>query len=136
MKPMMPIGIALITAGVLYGLVSAWQNQNPFYSVPGQLDIAAAEAAQAWSWEPSPLWLPSYILCKCPRKGLGITHTRSGYLFRSAEARETYVVESMLIGGALGAGVGILIAWIIGRIGKTDRPRSTASRSTALPPRP
>lgn len=59
--------------GVAYGFVSAVQNQNPY----------DASTADAWHWQPSAVWLPSFMLCRWPPNGVGISHTRSGYLFRS-----------------------------------------------------
>lgn len=97
------IGIILIVAIVLgsgYGCLSALMNQNPYdYTV----------TKDAWHWQPSPVWFPSYILCKVPRNGFGITHTRSGYLFRSEVNRKAYFIASTILGGILGGVVAGLV---------------------------
>jgi hypothetical protein len=90
-------GMILIVAGVLgsgYGCLSAFLNQNPY-------DHTVTK--DAWHWQPSPVWLPSYLLCMFPRNGFGITHTRSGYLFRSEANRRKYFTGSTILGGFLGS---------------------------------
>jgi hypothetical protein len=99
------IGIILIVAialGLGYGCLSGILNQNPYYPVPGEYNIPEVDMAKAWHWQPSPVWLPSYLLCKVPRNGFGITDTRSGYLFRSEADRKTYFIASTIVGGIIG----------------------------------
>ena len=79
--------------GVAYGFVSALQNQNPYES----------STADAWHWQPSAIWLPSFILCRWPPNGVGIAHTRSGYLFRSDSDRRLYFAASSVVGVGLAA---------------------------------
>jgi len=99
------IGLALL--GAAYGWVSALQNTNPYYE-PG---APPAPYGDKWGWQPSPVWLPSYLLCVVPTNGYGIHRTRSGYLFRDDGGRRRYLVASVLIGGAMGllTGAGALV---------------------------
>jgi len=96
-------GVILALAIVLgsgYGCLSAFLNQNPYdYTV----------TKDAWHWQPSPVWLPSYVLCKVPPNGFGITHTRSGYLFRSEADRRKYFTGSIIAGTILGLVVSGLV---------------------------
>jgi len=102
--------VTLVAVGILYGFLSAAMNQNPFYSPTGKLLVSQDQQHRAWSWCPKALWLPSFILCKAPVNGLGITHTRSGYLFRTESNRRFYFICSSLVGGCLGA----LLAMAVG----------------------
>jgi hypothetical protein len=100
-KRILLLSALMVLAGTAYGWVSAAQNQNPY---DNRTDT------RAWHWQPSAVWLPSYLLCQWPRNGIGITHTRSGWLFRSEAERDFYYTASALIGGGLGGGVaGILL---------------------------
>ena len=99
--------LVLLVAGAGYGYLSALQNQNPHYPPLGS-DVPNAKRVKAWHWSPSPLWLPSYLLATVPRNGLGIRHTRSGYLFLNQQDRLIYFGGSLAIGAflvALPAGV-------------------------------
>ena len=106
MKTRTIILIVAIFLGAGYGAVSAFLNQNPYYTVPGEYDGLEKDMAKAWHWQPSPVWLPSYLLCKFPRNGIGITHTKSGYLFRTEAKRNTYFVISSILGAIMGAIIG------------------------------
>ena len=101
--------IVLAVAGCAYGILSARMNQNPYSSALGSGSSAGGDLQLAWNWEPSPLWLPSYLLCKCPPNGIGISYTRSGYLFRSEAARTFYFVGSGVVGAVFGLLVGFAI---------------------------
>ena len=103
------IAVTLIAIGMLYGFVSALKNQNPFYSARGEMLVPQDQQQHAWSWSPNPLWLPSFLLCKTPANGFGITHTRSGYLFRSQADRNLYFIGSSLLGGFLGLVIAMTI---------------------------
>jgi hypothetical protein len=108
----------LLVLGLLYGYISALHNQNPYYPVPEsqlserawiELEQCKEYIHRAWSWEPSPLWLPSYLLCKVPGgPGFGISSTKSGYLFRSNGHRVVYVCTSTLLGGC----IGLIAGWV------------------------
>ena len=89
-------------AGFVYGIASAIYNQNPYYSHKGELLVSQTELHLAWHWEPSPIWFPSCVLCKVPRNGFGICHTKSGYLFRSEGGRVLYFAGSAVLGIAKG----------------------------------
>jgi hypothetical protein len=99
MKKKKIIKMAIIV-GLFYGCLSGFQNQNPYDHTL---------TTEAWHWQPSPIWLPSYILCKVPRNGFGITHTKSGYLFRSDANRILYIGGSTIVGG----GMGYLAGWFM-----------------------
>lgn len=112
----------LTLVGLVYGYISALHNQNPYYPVPEsqlpektwiELEQCKEYIHRAWSWEPSPLWLPSYLLCKVPGgPGFGISSTKSGYLFRSSGHRVVYMCTSTILGGLLGLALGVVIAAI------------------------
>jgi hypothetical protein len=99
--------IVLAIIGSLYGSISAVCNQNPYYSPKGELLVSQTELHLAWHWEPSPIWLPSYLLCKVPRNGFGIRHTRSGYLFDSQFERVLYFAGSTILGSLISVALGI-----------------------------
>jgi len=112
--------VIFVIVGFIYGFVSAIYNQNPYYSPKGELLVSQTELHLAWHWEPSPVWFSSYVLCKVPRNGLGICHTRSGYLFRSQIGRVLYFTGSTVLGIAFGAVLGIVIIFV-SKCGKTIR---------------
>jgi len=102
----------LVVLGLLYGYISTLHNQNPYYPVP---ESALPEKVWfelnhtklinwAYDWRPSPLWLPSYILCKLPpgEPGIGIFWSKSGYLFRSYAGLYLYRFTSTIVGGVMG----------------------------------
>ena len=115
--------------GLLYGLASAFVNQNPHYSwfgsgfsaPPGTpLSVINERFDRAAAWRPSPLWLPSYLLCLVR---FGIEHERApGYHFKSVGTAVVYVESSALLGGLLGAGVGAAIAAFMRRRDRTAEP--------------
>lgn len=118
---------ALLLVGLVYGYISALHNQNPYYPVP---KTAAPEKlwlelqSRAWDWRPSPLWLPSYLLCKVPpgEPGIGIFWSRSGYLFRSYTGLYLYRFSSTVLGG----GFGLIVAIIIIKIKKAKQRKKQA----------
>jgi hypothetical protein len=117
MKTTVTICAILAILGGTYGFVSAKRNQNPYYSVSGDLLVPQEDMGKAWHWQPSPVWLPSYILCVVPRNGFGISHSRSGYLFRSQEEETAYTMGSTM----LGIGVGCLLWIVVGMVVRSKR---------------
>jgi len=109
MRSRLQLLLVLAVAGCLYGIVSAAMNQNPYDSRAGGNPPSPEERHLAWHWNPSPFWLPSYLLCKCPPNGIGISHTRSGYIFRSQAERVIYFVSSGLVGAALAVLGGVAV---------------------------
>lgn len=103
------LAIRLILIGLLYGYISAINNQNPYYPVKGRNIVSDEYRAAAWHWQPSFCWFPSYILCKIPPNGIGIAHTKSGYLFRSLMNRYLYISMSTFLGGVFGLIIAIVI---------------------------
>jgi hypothetical protein len=100
--------VLLLVVGMAYGYLSAVRNENPYYPVPGEFNVPEERMVKAWHWQPSPVWLPSYILCNVPRNGFGIEETRSGFLFRSEAKRSLYFRASTILGG----GMGVVVAGI------------------------
>lgn len=90
--------VVLTAFGAVYGYFSSVRNTNPY----NEAGAAPAPLGAAWGWRPSPVWLPSYLLCVVPRNGYGITVTRSGYLFRDDDGRRRYAVASTVLGAAMG----------------------------------
>lgn len=133
----------LVVVGLLYGYISALHNQNPYYPVPKtdapekfwlELDIRKSPqyTSRAWDWRPSPLWLPSYLLCKVPpgEPGIGIFWSRSGYLFRSYNGLYLYRFTSTVLGG----GFGLLIAIFIIIIKKVKQRKKQTESVEPLAP--
>ena len=116
----MKIVLILVVLGLLgaaYGFVSGNHNQNPFYSVDGDL-LSPSSQTQAWHWSPSRLWLPSYLLCTVPSNGYGITRTRSGFLFRSEASRQQYVRGSVALGFVFGLVLGAVCSTVVAYAGR------------------
>ena len=123
MKRIGIIFIAGIVLGSGYGCVSAFLNQNPYYPIAGEYNVPEEDMAKAWHWQPSPVWLPSYLVCKFPPNGFGITHTKSGYLFRSEADRRAYIAASTILGGAVGCLVGCLVLAVAQMMKRIVEPR-------------
>ena len=119
--------VATMSIGLVYGGLAAFRNQNPYYPIPDQYDISLADLEKAWRWEPSALWLPSYLLCKCPPHGFGITNSKSGYLFRSQGNRTIYRVGSTVLGGLMGFLVGASVAFPRRKAKDVSNHRATVS---------
>jgi hypothetical protein len=109
----------LVLVGLAYGYIGALHNQNPYYPAP---KTALPEKAwshlrntklmfRAYAWRPSPFWFPSYPLCKLPPEepGIGISWTKSGYLFRSYAGLYLYRFSSTVLGGAMGLVLAIVV---------------------------
>ncbi len=120
----------ILVLGVAYGYLSATHNQNPYYPIPGANELPNEKRANAWHWEPSPFWLPSYLLCKVPKNGFAITHTKSGYFFRSNAHRLLYICASTFLGG----GPGLILAIIIINIKKAKQRKKQAESAEPLAP--
>jgi hypothetical protein len=128
--------------GLLYGLVSAYGNQNPYYgwfepsiSIDAfrQKDEFNAQIDNARAWKPSPMWLPSYFLCQI---GFGVYHNNNArYHFRSFGGWISYYECSTLLGGLLGAGVGAVVAGVMRlrdrKAGPVQPPSASAVLATA-----
>src|SRR5262249_42049563 len=71
-------------------------------------------------WRPSPLWLPSFLICQVR---FGVQYEPyAGYHFRSVGTWIVFYEASALLGGLLGAGVGAAIAAVMRRRDKTAEP--------------
>ena len=113
MKRKTIILLAAIVLGLGYGWVSAKKNQNPYYPIPGQHNVPEGDMAKAWHWEPSPQWLPGYLLCKVAKNSqvnwAGIRYTKSGYLFRNRSDLWIYSIAGTIIGGVMGMLLGCVV---------------------------
>jgi len=87
--------------GALYGGASLYFNSAP---PPGYTNPQNERAAD---WQPSPLWLPSWMLFKLQ---LGVAHTEDGYAFRSPAGHALFGSLGILIGILLGGTLG----WTVG----------------------
>ena len=92
--------VSLILAGIIFGYVAARMN-TPYRVVDGE----RKNAGMAWS--PSPVWLPSYLLCAIPRNGIWLVHTRSGWMFRFGQDEIYYSIASCVVGGIGGLVIAI-----------------------------
>ena len=106
-----------VLAGLVYGLISAFGNQNPYYSwfspsirTSGRAltvtELHSLPLAQASAWKPSPLWLQSYLLCSLlidGRNGFGVYYDRpAGYHFESVGGWIAFYEASALLGALIG----------------------------------
>lgn len=107
-RPVLILAAAVV--GSVYGWASGVFNRNPYREPDGEtlpaVPVDVPPNVPAWSWEPSPIWLPSYLLCHTPPNGFGITRTRQGYVFKSNADRARYTAASAVIGAAMGMVVG------------------------------
>jgi len=115
----MRLASKLVLLGLVYGYISGLQNQNPYYPIPGGKECMMVDENEnyhrAWDWQPSPFWVPSYLLCKVPGEGerlFGIAYTRSGYYFYSNADRFLYMCSSSVLGGLFGLILSIIIIYI------------------------
>jgi len=137
MKRSQTIAIVLLILGAIYGYASALRNQNPYYAVGGK-PRDESQRELAWRWRPSPLCLPSYLLCTVPKNGFAISETRSGFLFKSEAKKQLYIRTST----ALGLGLGLLGAFIALALGalarrkKQKHPIEPAQPTNPATPRP
>ncbi len=99
-KAFIVLVVATLLVGSVYGYMSAVHNRNPYYE-PRFVE----DSYGGYRWQPSPLWLPSYILCNL---SAGIAHTKSGYLFRSEADRAAYTLCSVAMG--LIPGIALIVA--------------------------
>lgn len=87
--------------GALYGGASLFFNAPPR---AGDIPPRGVPAAQ---WEPSPLWLPSFLALKL---GIGSSRTPLGYVFTGASGHALYAMVSVIFGIFIVGGIG----WIAG----------------------
>ena len=112
------IGLAALLSsaiGAAYGFIGAWMNSNPHYE---PYYCGQPSTAEAWNWQPSPLWLTSYVLCIWADTGVGIESTKSGYFFPSLKDKHEYFRLSTLWGARLGMFIWVMMvafkwkAWV------------------------
>jgi hypothetical protein len=120
--------VAVILAGVCYGWVSGLFNQNPHYPEPGKSELTGPDHTRAWNWKPSPLLLPSYLVCVLPEDGYGIEKTPKGYMFRTEEDRKKYIKASAVVGGVIGLVLGLgIVIMIPGKKPETENGKEKTS---------
>lgn len=105
--------IVFVFLGGVYGFVCAGFNQNPYYKQIGGEQLPKKQIVHAWHWEPSLRWPTSYVLCKFPKNGLGICHTKSGYMFRSTVGEVIYFSVSTVLGSMLFVVLGMSIGKLV-----------------------
>lgn len=71
---------------------------------PGYVPLGGVPAS---AWEPSPLWLPGYLMVKL---GVGLRHTPEGYVFTGQLGYASFGAGAMALGILLGGCVG----WFVG----------------------
>jgi hypothetical protein len=105
--------------GVVYGIVSAYMNQNPFFGWFSATVDHISKIDYAAQWEPSPVWLPSYLHSQA---GVGMSHTRGlGYYFSSFFGWLVFYLGSVLIAAAPCAALGALASAAAGgRAGRRE----------------
>lgn len=103
--------LAFALPGLIYGLASAYMNQNPYYAWFRPTSTSLSRLEEAWQWRPSPVWVPSYLLTQA---GIGMQYQKApGYHFRSFFDWLVFYVASALLGAAPLAGLGALAALTI-----------------------
>jgi len=124
------VGLTLL--GGAWGYISAKQNVNPYPAVPAEDPNQAALAPKRQAWRPSPVWLPSYLVCVVPRRTIRRTNLPSGpmefhvvgyglesvndkgYGFTSSADRTKYLTASMGVGGGFGLVAAVVICLAAG----------------------
>lgn len=91
-----------IMLGAIYGGASLYFNDPPSIHY-----IDEQGWHPSYTWEPSPLWLPTFIPIKLQ---WFVVWTRSGYMFRS---RMSYACLASLA-LVLGMAMGFVLGWIVG----------------------
>jgi len=101
------------TLGAAYGAHSAWQNRPPMAS----------------AWQPSPVWLPSYLAA---HSNLGMSYSKSAYTMNALtptdlsksqqtvpgyriNSLEIYYSSSVALGTGLGLGIGAGVLFAMSR---------------------
>lgn len=80
---------SFLMLGAVYGGASLWFDAPP---PPGDVPPRGVAAAQ---WQPSPLWLPSYIAI---RLRIGVQPSAQGYVFSSRAGRAFFASSTIAIG--------------------------------------
>ncbi|NIA22057.1 MAG: hypothetical protein GWP05_08885 [Anaerolineaceae bacterium] len=137
----------IVAAGGAYGYVSALQNRNP-YPIAGEEGMPASEVAKVplgKAWQPSPAWLPSYLVCTvwkraiAPRtvKGLEGAGTKEstvvgiglknrsdrGYKFANSMAKTEYSMTSSAVGAVMGLIVAVMASLAAGWVTPRKPPK-------------
>ena len=120
--------VGLMVVGGAYGYVSALRNANPHRIQSADPTVTAEELRAGKAWRPSPLWLPSHLVCTVPKRtasatfpsgdsieahivGYGLENRDNrGYAFSSTMKRSRYRIMST----AVGVGFGVIVAAVIG----------------------
>lgn len=115
------IVVGMVFAGAWYGLLSAMMGRNPHYKAIGSDRVYAyEEEGPAWDWEPSPGWLPSYLLHKIAKhtgeNWAGVSYTKSGYVIRSWTDMILFFIGSAFVGALMTWLVGICVSMVLDRV--------------------
>jgi len=93
--------VAALMLGLLYGYLSAYFNVDAYFGVRngGLVTDVSSEVAK-----PSPVWLPSWLLCRLRRGGLFAYPTKHGDSLRHSQMqRNDFYLISTMLGGAIAA---------------------------------
>jgi hypothetical protein len=162
-KPLLVI-IALLVAGGVYGYISAVKNENPYPAVaqPGMPPEDIKKVQLGKTWQPSPAWLPAYLVATVPHwtkkmpnprglPGIPEAYEIVGYgLENRREAvdkdgpkpkwtgyqmrhRLNYRLTSMTVGAAAGLIIAIIIAASAGWITLRKPPKEEEAEPKATP---
>ncbi|MCZ7646254.1 MAG: hypothetical protein M5U26_13390 [Planctomycetota bacterium] len=88
-------------------LGAAWGGLSLYAGAPPPPGYTPPNGIPAAQWEPSPLWLPNYLVLKT---GLGAARTPNGYAFRGRLGYALHAGASIFVGILILGGAG----WIAG----------------------
>ena len=128
------VGLTLL--GAIYGYVSAKQNVNPYRASAPEIPEPAEQATQRQAWRPSPLWLPSYLVCVVPRRTIRRTLPGGevefhvvGYGMESVNGkgysighRTKYVLASAGVGAVFGLAAAVVVCLAAGWVTVRKKP--------------
>lgn len=103
----LPRGLSLFRFVLFSGLMlgAVYGGLALHYSMPPPVGYQSPQGLQAKAWEPSPGWLPAWIMVKAR---LGISRTAEGYSFKSQSMHALFGSGTMVLGILMGGVVGWL----------------------------
>lgn len=163
-KPLLVI-IALLVAGGTYGYFSAVKNKNPYPAAvhEGMSPEDIKKVSLGKAWQPTPIWLPAYLVAKVPHWtltppnptgasaipdaydviGYGLENRREAvkeglkpkkWIGYQMRNRLDYRLTSMTVGAAMGLVIAIIIAASAGWITLRKEPEEDAEPETPRKP--
>lgn len=149
--------LGLIILGGFYGHVSAEKNINPAPVAvsDGMPAEQIAQVAEGRKWQPSPVWLPAYLVCTVPHRtlkpktpsgaemepihitGFGLEKREGGgYGFSSSQKRSNYRLACIAVGAALGLVVAVIVVFATGLVRIRKPPKEPEPPRHGLRPPP